>query len=147
MSKTRKKLLLYTFVTDFLILAFTIAFSILFKPLELINSNKKSTCVFQKLFGMYCPGCSGTRSLGYLLSFDIINSFIYYPPIIIGVLLIIFINILLIYSFKKDSFSPIKKHKYFEFLLIPISIFLTFLIRNILLYYGIDYIGDFYKTF
>ena len=146
MSKNRKRIILYFSLLNITSLIAAILFSLIFKPKELIQNGGKSTCIFQKLFNFYCPGCGGTRSFGYLLSFDFINSFLFYPPILIGLFLIIFVDILFIFSFKKDSLEPIKKHKYFEFLLIPVSIILTFLIRNLLLFLGIDFIGDFIKN-
>ena len=142
MTKERKKILFIFILMNSLILISTLVFCAVFKPIEIIESGVKSDCVFQKLFNRYCPGCGGTRSLGFLLSFDILNSFIYYPPILAGSFLIAFINVLLIISFKRDTLSLIEKRKYFEFLLIPITIILTFLIRNLLLRFGIDYIGD-----
>jgi len=142
MSKTRKKLLFILILTDFSLLIFTVFFCHFFNPYEIIKTEEESMCIFQRLYGLYCPGCGGTRAVGYLLSFDFINSFIYYPPITVGIFLLFFVNVLLIISIKKDSFDPIRKHKYFEFLLIPASVILTFLLRNILLFWGIDFIGD-----
>ncbi len=143
MTRERRKIILIFTLLNSLLLLFTLSFYFVFNPNDVIENGKNYTCIFQKLFNIYCPGCGGTRSLGYLFSFDLKESFIYYPPIFVGIFLILWVEILLLISFKKSSFEPIKKHKYFEFLLIPISIILTFLVRNILLYYGIDVIGDF----
>jgi len=38
-------------------------------------------CTLYDLTGLYCPGCGGTRALGFLLHGDIIKSFIYHPVI------------------------------------------------------------------
>lgn len=142
MTDKRKRIIFIFTLFNSLILLFTIGFCLIFEPKSVLENSPSYTCLFQKRFGIYCPGCGGTRSLAYLLSFDFINSFIYYPPNIIGLLLIIYFNILLIISLKKDSLSLLGKHRYFEFLIIPVSILLNFVIRNALLYFGIDFIGD-----
>lgn len=38
-------------------------------------------CVFHAMTGYYCPGCGGTRAVGYLLTGHLIKSFIYHPLI------------------------------------------------------------------
>lgn len=38
-----------------------------------------SSCVFHKLFGLYCPGCGGTRAVSLLLHGQILDSFICHP--------------------------------------------------------------------
>lgn len=145
LSGERKRIILIFALMNFSILLITLLFCMFFNPTELIKEEVDSNCIFQNLFGIYCPGCGGTRSLGYLLSFDFINSFLYYPPITVGIILILSVEFLLIKSFKKGNLEPIKKHRFFEFLLIPISILLTFLIRNLLLFCGVDFIGDILK--
>lgn len=36
-------------------------------------------CLFQRITGLYCPGCGGTRAFKALLSGDILLSFCYHP--------------------------------------------------------------------
>ena len=100
-------------------------------------------CAFQKIFPLYCPGCGGSRSLYYLMRLDIIKSFLYYPALPIAVILIIDLYIRAIASFIRDDISHLKAFRLNSLLIIPIAILLTFVIRNVLLYMGIDYIGDF----
>lgn len=38
-----------------------------------------ATCAFRKLFGLYCPGCGGTRAVFLLLHGHFWNSFICHP--------------------------------------------------------------------
>lgn len=38
-------------------------------------------CMLLSMFGLYCPGCGGTRAVNYLLHGDFINSFIYHPAV------------------------------------------------------------------
>ncbi len=95
-------------------------------------------CVFQKTFGLYCPGCGGSRALNALLRFDFPESFIYYPPIILCALLILITDLqLAVFLIKKDK-------KYIKingkiFLIIPPAIILNFIIKNLLLFFGIRF--------
>ena len=101
-------------------------------------------CAFQNLFMLYCPGCGGTRSLSALLELDFLNSFILYPPILISSFVIIEYDTRLFLSliFKNKRFTD--SYKFYTFLIIPVSIILNFLIRNILLIgFRIDTLGDF----
>lgn len=140
-AERRKIVLIFSFLNASIILS-VLLFCLYFEPEKIIEKGGSYTCVFQNLLGIYCPACGGTRSLGYLFSFDLVNSFIHYPPILIGIFLILFVDFMLIKSYFKNSLEPLNRHKYFEFLLIPISIILTFLTRNILLCFGIDVLKD-----
>lgn len=116
------------------VLIISLVYNFLFKE-RLIGE-----CVFLNTFGFYCPGCGGSRSLNALLSFNFYKSFIYYPPILITSLILIYVDIKLIYSaFKLRDKAYINPS---VFLIIPIAIILNFVIRNILLFSGIDILGD-----
>lgn len=50
-------------------------------------------CVFQRLTGLYCPGCGGTRAARYLLHGEIAKSLQYHP--LIGYMaLVIFLELI-----------------------------------------------------
>ena len=103
-------------------------------------------CKFKESFHLYCPGCGGSRSLRALFSFDFIESFILYPPIIISSLIILYYDILLLLSIIKKDTKYTDKFKFYPMILIAVSIILTFVVRNILLIYcGYDPIGDLIK--
>ena len=40
------------------------------------------TCVVYRLFGIYCPGCGGTRAVRFLLQGHVLKS-LYYHPIVV----------------------------------------------------------------
>ena len=40
------------------------------------------TCVVYRLFGIYCPGCGGTRAVRFLLQGRVLKS-LYYHPIVV----------------------------------------------------------------
>lgn len=128
----------------FLINIFLISFAIIYTLLFVYNKDliMPGRCKFQSLFMLYCPGCGGSRSLKAFLSFDFISSFILYPPIIISLFCVMFYDIK--YILTKLKIVKLKKTRDYYFLLIPISILLTFIVRNILLvFFKIDTVGDF----
>lgn len=42
-------------------------------------------CIWDQLFGFYCPGCGGTRAIEALLSGHLLKSLWYHPIILYGV--------------------------------------------------------------
>ena len=142
MTKERRRIVFIFSLLNLILISSTIVFCVVFDPKNILEKGKTYTCVFQKFFDLYCPGCGGTRSLGYLFELDLKNSFIFYPPIFVGIFLVLYFDFLLLFSFKKNNLSPLGRFKYFEVLLIPLSIIITFLIRNLFLYFGIDFLGD-----
>lgn len=101
-------------------------------------------CQFFDTFGLYCLGCGGSRSLHALLDFKILKSFIYYPPIIITSLLILYIDVRVILSViikKEYKINP-------KILLaVAFSIVISFAVRYILLLFGIDPLGNILLNF
>ena len=142
MSSTRKKVLKILIILNFSLVLFLVLFIFIFEPLKIIKEGPTDSCIFQKIFGFYCPGCGGTRSVGYLVNFDFYNSFVVYPPIYVGIVLIFSTEIILLKAYVFNDFFIIRRHKWTEYILIPVSIILNFLIKNILLYFNVDIIGD-----
>lgn len=140
MKKEINKDLLWFLIINFSLFILSLIYVLLFWS----NNNflLSEGCFFQSVFKIYCPGCGGSRSLSSLFQFDLISSFILYPPILISIIVLLYYDIRYLLSF----FLKLKASKYWCFLLIPISIILTFLIRNLLLLcFGIDTVGDFIK--
>ncbi len=97
-------------------------------------------CALLKL-GLYCPACGGTRALSALLRFDVIDAFKYNPIVPLSALALAVYEVLMIKHLIKGGERKI--------LLTPkqIYIFLAlwgiyFVVRNVLLAFGIDLIGD-----
>ena len=126
-------------ILNFSILTVSLIYNFLFKE-RLIGD-----CVFLDIFGFYCPGCGGSRSLNFLLSFNLLKSFIYYPPIPISAFIIFYVDIKLIYSAlkmrKEANINPS------VFLIIPAVIVINFVVRNVLLFCGIDLLGNVINSF
>ena len=65
-----------------------------------------SECVFRETFGLYCPGCGGSRAVNSLLKFNLLRSFLYYPPILLCAALILFLDVrLAVFLFRKNQKS------------------------------------------
>ncbi len=104
-----------------------------------INDFNLPLCSSYSLWGIYCPGCGGTRSVISLLHFDIIRSFLFHPvvpytAILVSVFMISHtLNIVTKGKVKAMKFRPI----YF-YIMIAI-ILIQFVIKNaIMLITGTD---------
>ncbi len=133
-SYNKKRILLFL-ALNILVLAASLVYNFLFEGGAVGN------CVFLSVFGFYCPGCGGSRSLNALLDLNFIRSFIYYPPIIITSLILLYTDIMFIISTVKNE-KRIIGVSYKIFLLIPASIIIQFAVKNILLSFGIDILGN-----
>ncbi len=105
------------------------------------------TCRFKETFGIYCPGCGGSRSLYYLLTLDIAASVAAYPPLLPTALILAYVDAVALTSIVKGDPSRLKAIRTWIIILIPVMIILWFFIRNILLLlWGIDILGDVLHT-
>ena len=135
MKKTLRRRAVFLFALNISVIAIAAIYNLLFKN-KVIGE-----CAFLSVFGFYCPGCGGSRSLNALLKFDFLRSFIYYPPILITSALLFYSDFRIILSLVKKE-DCIKGLSYKIFLIIPISIIAQFLIKNILLFFGVDLLGN-----
>ncbi len=132
-----KRFIFYNLLLLFVTLSFLTLYFISLKfDLHLLD------CALYRELGVFCPGCGGTRSLVFLLRLDFLNSFIAYPPLIISLLLILTCDFLCVFSIIKRDMKYIRLFRVEYFLIIPALIILNFLIRNSLLFSGIDYMPN-----
>jgi len=137
----RKNLYILIFL-NLSIIAFAVFYTLIFTFIN--GTEREISCLFKEIFGLYCPGCGGSRSLYYFLRFSFVRSFILYPPITFGALVVLDYDIRLSITLIKKNTALTDRFRFYTFLLIPISIILTFIIRNILLIvFKIDTVGDF----
>lgn len=53
----------------------------------------KEPCFFQRMIGLYCPGCGGTRAVRALMTGHPVKSFFYHPVVLyVAVLVGIFLG-------------------------------------------------------
>ena len=105
------------------------------------------TCRFKETFGIYCPGCGGSRGLYYLLTLDFSSSVTAYPPLLPTVLILAYVDAVVLISIIKNDPTRLGAIRTYVILAIPVMIILWFFIRNILLLgFGIDILGDVLTT-
>ena len=138
----RQKNLIFLAAINLSLILFAIIYTLFFSTR---GEGEGFVCYAKKNLLIYCPGCGGSRSLSAFLRFDILESFRLYPPIPISFAVVLDYDARMLHTILRKHKKPIK---YYSFLLIPISIILTFLIRNILLHgFEIDTLGDFSRFF
>lgn len=133
MSKKNIKKLFFLLLLNGTILTASLLYNRLFEMGDL------GKCQFFETFGLYCPGCGGSRSLHALLNFNLLKSFIYYPPILITSFIILYIDARLIHSIFTEKEYKIRGK---ILLLVALSILISFILRYILLLFGIDPLGN-----
>ena len=142
MSPFRKKLLLFFIISNATLLIVSLLYAHV-TAIAMESGVEAVRCVFKHNIKLYCPGCGGSRSLVYLLRFDLIRSFIYYPALPVTALLILDADIRAVISFVKNSPKAILGFRTGALISIPSIIILNFVVRNIFLVcFGIDMIGD-----
>ncbi len=128
------------FLINLLVLSVVIAYA---EATAVMCERGESVCSFKKTFGIYCPGCGGSRSLLALTRFDFLSSLILFPALIPSVIIFIAADILFLASIIKGSLNPIKRFPISTLISIPLIILLNFALRNyILIFWGIDYVSD-----
>ncbi len=144
MTEQRKRILAVLLISNAAIVLISVVYVLLFVPEQGDGFGAPAVleCSFKRLFGLYCPGCGGSRSVYYLLTLDLLRSFIFCPAVPITAVIIFALDVRGVICFAKDDLAPMKSFKSTTFLVIPAALLLNFLVRNILLLCGIDYIGD-----
>ena len=93
--------------------------------------------------GIYCVTCGITRASHALLRLDLAAACRYHPGIFLLISLVLYYEIsFLLVSLRGEELS-LKKVKKWPFFAVATLFLVFFLVRNILLFCGIDLIGDF----
>ena len=98
-------------------------------------------CPSHIFFDIYCPFCGGTRAVGALLTGDLVGALRVNAAVVLSLPLLIWADVrALVRILGKKPASPLLPlHP-----LIPILLFAAFFVlRNVLLLFGIDPTGDF----
>lgn len=64
-------------------------------------------CDLQRISGLPCPGCGGTRAVYYLCKGDLIQSFLYHPAVLYGVLA--YLHFMAFYFYRKHIAGNIEE--------------------------------------
>lgn len=140
----RRKIALFLFLPLALLILVSLIYVLLVGE-AILSGEDVIGCAFKHTFFLYCPGCGGSRSLIALLSFNFIESFIFFPALPISVLILCDLYVRAVISFVKNDEKYLKGFKSQLLIIIPAVIILNFFVRNILLLSGIDLLGDFIK--
>ena len=142
LSALRRNILIFVLLPNLLLLVISLVYGNITREAICAGEDVVS-CIFKKNMHLYCPGCGGSRALVYLLNFDLLRSFIYYPPLLVSIIFILDLDLRAFISFLKNDFSFLRSFRTKFLILIPIFIIANFIIRNVLLVaFGIDFIGD-----
>lgn len=92
-----------------------------------------SSCFFWKVFGLYCPGCGGTRAVDALLHGHILQSLWYHPLVIYTV--VVFGGFMLTNTMRKLHILHIKGWKFHAWQLYGalVIVLCNWILKNILL--------------
>lgn len=90
-------------------------------------------CFFRTLFGMYCPGCGGTRALLALLGGHFLQALWYHPLVPFSA--VIFLGFLLTQGLHRIGFKKVKGWRFhYWYLWVGAAIIaVNFIVKNILL--------------
>ncbi|MBP3591970.1 MAG: DUF2752 domain-containing protein [Clostridia bacterium] len=90
----------------------------------------------------YCPGCGGSRAVLALCRGRILSALRFYAPLpITAALLLLSDARMLLFLLGKGRF-PTRRFGYTCMVICLAAVFLQFILRNALLFFGIDLLGD-----
>ena len=144
-GKTMKKQSTRLNITSVLHIAgiFTVAFFVLAVNLTEGLPYQVGDCLVRDMTGIYCPGCGGTRAVFALLRGDLIASFLYYPTLLLTILLTLYWDSILVISLIKKNEKINRLAPWWIWLFIPFLILIQWAVRNILFFTsGYDPLGD-----
>ena len=136
----RKNALYKAVVAHIAILAFSLLFVWVTKQIAFYFPSKK--CILVETLGLYCPGCGGTRGVSHLLSFRLKEAFLSYPPLLLFVGMWLWYDGQLCYALLKNREQRLPKIRTRHIITSAVVILLVFLLRNLALLWGYDYLGD-----
>lgn len=124
----------YLYLTGWIFLVLGLTGSLLYlKAIVPILENTGYTCIVYRLFGIYCPGCGGTRALSALLQGHFLVSAWYHPLVIYTI--IIFGGFMISQTLARLHFGKVKGWRFHEWhLYAAVAIMIgNFILKNILL--------------
>lgn len=133
----KKQWIVFGVINGFLLFVL-LFFPIYWKYIMELPFNK---CNMLEYLHIYCPACGGTRAFRAMLELDILSALKYNPIVPVGVVLFVIYEIGMIkYLILKTDRELFVK----PWMIYAILIFwgVYFIVRNVLLFYGIDLVGD-----
>ena len=105
------------------------------------------TCFFIADYHIYCPGCGGTRALFSVLRLDFVSAFKHNAFALILLFTLIYVDIRTIIREirgrrHKPSLPSVPYFSRYLLILLVVAFILSFVIKNVLLFWGIDPTGE-----
>ena len=118
--------------------------AVLLYPLydKYLTGTSFNSCNMLDFLHLYCPACGGTRAFASLIKFDILASFKYNPIVPVCAAVFIACDIDMIKHLvrgTKEREMLVKPWMVYVFLIMWL---VYFIVRNVLLFYGIDLVGN-----
>lgn len=94
-----------------------------------------SMCVLWQAFGVYCPGCGGTRSFRAMFQGDILKAIYFHPAAVYGVgLYLVYFISQTVMRLSKGRLPGLKFRPVYLYIMLGL-IALNFIVRNVLLFF------------
>ena len=136
----RKKLLFRFLLVHFALILFGLVFLFLSKTLTSFFPNRE--CVMVRLLGLYCPGCGGTRGMRHLVALHLKEAFLSYPPLFLALGIWVWFDLKYLSALWKNNPSALPRLTKNHVTAVVGAVLLFFVLRNIGLCFGYDYLGD-----
>ena len=92
-------------------------------------------CFFYHEWGIFCPGCGGTRAFEYMLHFHFLKSFFYHPFVVTTVFILLFSDLSYILYFITRGKILFYELKIKHFIFLDLVFIANFLIKNLFVWY------------
>ena len=123
------------------LLLFAILYALAFRRADAIGSDF-FRCRIAASLHLYCPGCGGSRAVDALLRGRLLSSLRYFAPVPITAALLLLSDLrMALFLLGKGSF-PSRRFGFSIMILCVALVLFQFFLRNALLFFGIDLLGD-----
>ncbi len=100
------------------------------------------SCRVARELHFYCPGCGGSRAVFALCRGRILSSLYFYAPVPITAALLLLSDARMLLFLRGKGRFPTRRFGYTCMVICLASVALQFILRNTLLFFGIDLLGD-----
>lgn len=121
------------------LIAFCLGMPFLFWYIPQVDAGVLPPCMLNRYFGIYCPGCGGSRAVMALIQGKFLDSLYYHPLVLYGaVLYLAFMLSQTVALLSRGRLKGLRFHQWFLFGAVFLIV-LNCLIKNILKFcFGID---------
>ena len=102
----------------------------------------QGSCALLRLGNLYCPGCGATRAVKAFLAGHWGQAFMCYPPLFFFLAVWVWYEVLFVRAYAQGSLAPLRKERGMGMILLCAVVLLWFVLHNVLLLFGYDYLKD-----